>query len=149
MRGVPQLDGLGQVMKWFGTCTDIDDFKLAEIEIVRSNRALKLHSECSQATIRAQDEQGLLDAICGIAVRNGGYCLAWVGLARDDAAKSITPVAHAGAEDGYLDHIKVTWDENDPSGQGPSGCAIRTGQAVACADSQTAPFFRALAGGRG
>jgi PAS domain S-box-containing protein len=30
IRGVPQRDGSGQILKWFGTCTDIEDIKLAE-----------------------------------------------------------------------------------------------------------------------
>ena len=31
-RGVPQVDGAGQVRKWFGTCTDIDELKRTEAE---------------------------------------------------------------------------------------------------------------------
>ena len=33
MRGVPQLGPGGKVLKWFGTCTDIHDLKLAELEV--------------------------------------------------------------------------------------------------------------------
>jgi len=41
IRGVPQLDAIGRVTKWFGTCTDIHDLKLAELEISRANQALR------------------------------------------------------------------------------------------------------------
>ncbi len=41
IRGVPQLDASGNVIKWFGTCTDIHDLKLAELEISRANEALR------------------------------------------------------------------------------------------------------------
>ncbi|MGI9166403.1 MAG: PAS domain S-box protein, partial [Pyrinomonadaceae bacterium] len=44
IRGVPQLDATGNVLKWFGTCTDIHELKLAEIEISRTNQALR-HSD--------------------------------------------------------------------------------------------------------
>jgi PAS domain S-box-containing protein len=41
VRGVPQLGADDQVVKWFGTCTDIHELKLAELEVVRSNQALQ------------------------------------------------------------------------------------------------------------
>src|SRR4026208_16304 len=41
IRGVPLRDSAGSVLKWFGTCTDIDDLKLAELEISRTNEALE------------------------------------------------------------------------------------------------------------
>jgi len=40
IRGLPVLSPTGDVLKWFGTCTDIHDLKLAELEITRTNRAL-------------------------------------------------------------------------------------------------------------
>ena len=41
IRGVPQRDAAGNILKWFGTCTDIHDLKLAELEISRANQALQ------------------------------------------------------------------------------------------------------------
>jgi PAS domain S-box-containing protein len=41
IRGVPLRDTTGRVLKWFGTCTDIHDLKLAELEISRTNEALE------------------------------------------------------------------------------------------------------------
>ncbi len=41
VRGVPQRDATGTIVKWFGTCTDIHDLKLAGLEIARANRALE------------------------------------------------------------------------------------------------------------
>jgi PAS domain S-box-containing protein len=40
IRGVPQQDTTGNIVKWFGTCTDIHDLKLAHLEISRTNQAL-------------------------------------------------------------------------------------------------------------
>jgi PAS domain S-box-containing protein len=44
IRGAPVLNGAGIVQKWFGTCTDIHDLKLAELQIARTNRALTMLS---------------------------------------------------------------------------------------------------------
>ena len=41
IRGVPHLDAVGKVLKWFGTCTDIHDLKSAELEISNANRSLR------------------------------------------------------------------------------------------------------------
>ncbi|MEA3207372.1 MAG: hypothetical protein QOE70_429 [Chthoniobacter sp.] len=41
IRGVPQQDAAGQILKWFGTCTDIHDLKQAELEISRTNQELR------------------------------------------------------------------------------------------------------------
>ncbi|MEO8670681.1 MAG: EAL domain-containing protein [Tahibacter sp.] len=39
IRRLPVKDAAGAIAKWFGTCTDIDDLKLAALEISRSNLA--------------------------------------------------------------------------------------------------------------
>jgi two-component system sensor histidine kinase/response regulator len=41
IRGLPLKDAAGTVLKWFGTCTDIHDLKVAELEISRTNLALQ------------------------------------------------------------------------------------------------------------
>ena len=41
IRGVPLKDKDGSIRKWFGTCTDIHDLKLAGLEITRANGALR------------------------------------------------------------------------------------------------------------
>ncbi len=142
VRGVPQRGAAGTISKWFGTCTDIHDLKLAESEISRANRALKMLSTCNEALIRAEVEQELLERTCRIAVDTGGYRMAWVGYPQDDEARSIKPVAHAGTEDGYLSEIKTSWNEHDPLGQGPAGQVIRSGETVVCADLMNDPTFK-------
>ena len=103
----------------------------AERELQRLNRALRALSASNQAMVRAQDESELLHETCRILVDEGGYRMAWVGLADQDAAKTVRPVAHAGFEEGYLEEIEITWADDD-RGQGPTGTAIRTGQFVVC-----------------
>jgi PAS domain S-box-containing protein len=63
-----------------------------------------------------------------------------VGLAEADKAKSVRPVAQAGYEDGYLDTVKITWDESE-YGQGPTSTAIRTGRHVIARDILKDPAF--------
>jgi len=91
------------------------------------NRALRTLSGCNRALLRAEDEATLLQEICRVIVEEAGYNLAWVGRAERDAAKSVTPMAHAGVEQDYIDSLNISWADNE-RGRGPSGTAIRTGQ---------------------
>lgn len=54
VRGVPLRDAAGNITKWIGTSTDIHDIKLAELEVMRSNHALKASGE---ALRKSEQEQ--------------------------------------------------------------------------------------------
>ncbi|MBC7859142.1 MAG: response regulator [Burkholderiaceae bacterium] len=99
----------------------------AEAEQRRLNRALRLLSDGNMAVLRAKDERQLLDELCQMIVLSGGYVMGWVGVPEQDAAKSVRPVAQAGAEDGYLDSVRISWDGARDVGCGPTGTAIRAG----------------------
>ena len=113
IRGEPQRDAAGKVLKWFGTCTDIHDLKEAELEITRSNRALKMLSSCSEALIRAESENEFLASICRNSVVICGYRMAWIGDASNDGEGIIRPTAHYGDDNEYLSQVQITTlDEN-------------------------------------
>ncbi|MDW5441352.1 ATP-binding protein [Polaromonas sp. SM01] len=114
--------------------TDITERQLADQELARTNRALKMLNRCNEALTRMDDEAGLLQQVCRLAVDVGGYQMAWVGYAQDDAKRSILPMAHAGHEAGYLSTIQLSWDAEQPNGRGPAGQAIRSGQAKVSED---------------
>jgi PAS domain S-box-containing protein len=104
---------------------DLTERKKAEQTQKQLTRAIKLLSECGTLLIHAKNEQELLAEICQLAVVTGGYLMAWVGVAENDADKTVRPVAQSGYEEGYLDSIKVTWSDTE-LGRGPTGTAIRT-----------------------
>lgn len=108
-----------------------------ERQAVRSYRML---SHCNKVIALAEEDVGLMREICRILVAEGGWRMAWVGLAEPGPGKRVRPVAQAGVEDGYLEGIEVTWDES-PTGRGPAGTAIRTGQPVVCQNLTTDPNF--------
>jgi PAS domain S-box-containing protein len=110
-----------------------------DAELRDLNRTLTLLSHCGQALVRANSEQQLLDEMCSLLVKKGGYALAWIGFAEHDEVRRVRPAAMAGAT-GYLDGIEVSWAENE-SGRGPTGTAIRTGQAVSITDTLTDSGF--------
>jgi PAS domain S-box-containing protein len=96
-----------------------------EEDLRRFNRALRTLSECNLAMVRSTTEQELLQKVCDILVDQGGYRMAWAGYAERDPSKTVRPVAVAGADEGYLASVKITWADEE-LGRGPTGTAIRT-----------------------
>lgn len=128
----------GKPLYSIGTVRDITEHQQAEQNQKRLNRALRLLSDCNMAQVRAEEEHKLLSDVCRLVVGTGGYLMAWVGFAEQDAAKSVRPVAQSGYEQGYLDSVNITWAETK-RGQGPTGTAIRTGVTVANQDYLSNP----------
>jgi PAS domain S-box-containing protein len=113
----------------------------AEAELQTVNRGLRVLSSVNQALLRATSEQELLQQTCDIAVVEGGYQLVWIGMAEDDAAKTVCPVSFAGHEDGYLQIVRFSWDAESALGRGSTGVAIRTGQPAFAREIATAPDY--------
>lgn len=123
----------GEVAGIFAAARDVTDRKRAE-------RALRSLSDCNKELVRATDEPTLLQRICDLVVKVGGYRMAWVGYAEHDQKKNVRAVAESGFEAGYLDAASITW-ANDTRGQGPTGTAIRSGKPCVCHDTATDPRF--------
>jgi len=109
-------------------------------ELRRLSRALRALSACNQALAQATSEQRLLEEICDVIVRMGDYRFAWIGYAQPDQEQTITPLAFAGHEDGYLSGAEVRWSDT-PAGRGPSGTAIRENRICVVTDTATNPMF--------
>lgn len=99
----------------------------AETEVKAINVVLRMVGEVNEALVRANDEATLIQDICRIAVEMGGYRMAWVGFAENDAGRVVRPVASVGFENGYLTRAGITWADT-VRGRGPTGTAIRTGR---------------------
>ncbi len=134
-------DAAGKAIRMVGGMTDLTAHKQAELALGRSHRALQMLSSCNEMLIHTSAENDLLAESCRIAVEFGGYRMAWVGYAMDDDQRRILPMAHAGKEEGYLSEVHVSWDDEQTSGLGPAGQAIRSGQPVVFEDIISNPEF--------
>lgn len=102
---------LGDKTYLAGYTIDITERKQQEGAMQRANRALRTISAGNQALIHATDEGSLLHEMCEVAVEFGGYRLAWIGYARDDADQSIEQMAQAGSEQGWPNPSPLTWND--------------------------------------
>ncbi len=113
---------------------------LIEKELGRLNRAMRALRACNLALAQAASEQELLQQICDLIVRMGGYQMTGIAYAEQDEAKTVRPMAHAGHGSGYLDEIKLSWSDS-PAGRGPAGTAIRENRICVIADTAHDPAF--------
>ncbi|MGV3655067.1 MAG: EAL domain-containing protein [Noviherbaspirillum sp.] len=142
-RSLAIRDSAGQVVRMVGCMTDISAQKRAALELQQLNRALRIRNACDELLYRVTDEREFLFLVCGLMREIGGYSLAWVGNARDDAERSIEIVAHAGepADIAYVSQLRLSWSEDHPAGWGlgPAGQAIRRGTPVVTEDINQLP----------
>jgi diguanylate cyclase (GGDEF)-like protein/PAS domain S-box-containing protein len=138
---VPVADEKGWYTHWIAVERDITKRKLAEFELNRLNRALKLRSAMAELIGHASCEIELLNDACQLAIDVGGYSTTWVGYSQDDNKKSIKRAAVKGSAIEYVMNIDLSWSEYVSEGQGPVGRTIRGGLPVICEDFAKDPSF--------
>lgn len=131
-------DGLPICM--MASFVDISDRIQTEIFLKRSNRHLRMLSECNQSLIRATEEDELLKNICDIIIQYGGYIFTWIGYAENDLQKTVRPIIYSGFGEEYIKNAKITWDDSE-YGQGPAGFVIRTGEVFINRDLKANKYF--------
>ncbi|MFC4436673.1 MULTISPECIES: bacterio-opsin activator domain-containing protein [Natrialbaceae] len=104
------------------------------------NRLNRIGHDITHAVITTETRAELEQQVCDRLVDDDGYRFAWIG-GVNPGSDRIEPKAAAGVEEGYLDEVEITTDENADSGRGPSGTAIRTGEVQIAQDTQTDSTF--------
>ena len=134
--GEPGADGR---RRWFVTMQDVTEQKLAEERIRRLNRMHATLSAINAAIVRIGERQALFDEVCRIAVENGGFLMAWIGLV-DRQAATVRPTASAGDDvRGFLDAAPLEVVETRPGGHGLAGRAVRELKPMVSNDVQGDP----------
>ena len=82
-------------------------------------------SQVNQAIIFSPTREALLDRVCEVRVKFGGFSMAWIGW-NDPVTHEVRVVSRHGDVNGYLDGIQVRSDDTI-TGRGPTGRAIREG----------------------
>jgi diguanylate cyclase (GGDEF)-like protein/PAS domain S-box-containing protein len=148
MSFVPMLNQRREVIQVLCVAHDVTRLQEHAASLDRLNRTLRMLSGCSQALVHAPDEADLLDSVCWTLLNLGGYEVVAVGLAQNDAAKTVRIAMQASRERVHPDLLQFSWGQ-DALGLGPTGTAIRTGRpalaASIAADPHSAPWQAAAA----
>ena len=107
---------------------------------VRSRRAAAALASGNAILVRAVTEETLLADLCQSLVDTTGYALAWYGRPVLAPGSPVSVVASSKHLRGYVDALDLSWD-NRPTGRGPTGTALRTGEAQIINDVQRDPSF--------
>lgn len=106
--GVRHLEMVATEILWedkvasLASLRDVTDRNEAEKRVRRLTRVYALLSGVNSAIVRIKDARELLPEACRLAVRAGGFRIAWVGLV-DPVDRRVKPVAWEGA--GALDYL--------------------------------------------
>jgi PAS domain S-box-containing protein len=103
--------------------------KRRERELKRSNRLLRVLTECNQALGHAKNEQELLIWISEVLVFTGGYPFVWIGFVDPDKEYgTLIPVADAGFGSGTLESTGIVREDTERV-SGPGSTAVKTKKA--------------------
>jgi diguanylate cyclase (GGDEF)-like protein/PAS domain S-box-containing protein len=117
---------------------DITLRKHAQMKIMRLNHMHAMLSGINVTILRTSDRKTLFDKTCLLAVEQGSFCMAWIGLLESNGL-DITLVSRAGINDGCLNSMTLT-----PRDQESNVCvlmahALRENTPVVCNDIATDP----------
>jgi two-component system, cell cycle sensor histidine kinase and response regulator CckA len=119
---------------------DPPDFHIAVVQDITERRSLDEHirklnriyavlSNINQAIVRVMDMDTLFGNACRIAVKDGGFLMAWIGLL-DPQTNRVIPAAWSGITDGYLEKLNIVAN-HETHGHGPTALE---GQHILCND---------------
>lgn len=120
---------------------DISDRVKLEQEVLRLARVKRSLQAATSVLLRARSEAEVFDQICTSLVEFGDYQMVAVAVPNDDAGKTFRFPAIAGNDDGYLANAHITWND-EPTGKGPLGMAIKTGTVQSIQDFASNPNAR-------
>lgn len=142
INGSPLFDEADSIDGGIFVVEDITAMEEAQAKILRLNRVYSVLSNTNQAIVRLRDRKELFEEACRIAVTDGRFAMAWIGVV-NDTVSSVDVIAHYGTVDGYFEDFPVPLDGTE--GQEGLTCgAIRDGKYVvsndiAC-DDRMAPW---------
>jgi PAS domain S-box-containing protein len=129
---------LGEPTRIVGTLQDITQRKKAKEEIAKISRLYAVISRINQAIVRTTDETTLFKEACRIAVEDGQFKMAWIGMT-DPETNTVNPVMFAGAYSDYFNKTIPITAEDIPGGRGPTGRAVSDGKYAICNDIASDP----------
>jgi diguanylate cyclase (GGDEF)-like protein/PAS domain S-box-containing protein len=133
---LPRLDPRGYVLGYRGVARDITHHRLQQERIARLSRIQAVLSGINSTIVRVRERRELLGEACRIAVQDGGFRMAWIGLVEPGAMKA-TPLVWEGFEQGYLEELALVLANRDRD-PGPVGDALRRRKMMVVNDIEAA-----------
>jgi diguanylate cyclase (GGDEF)-like protein/PAS domain S-box-containing protein len=134
---LPLVDDAGNVSGYRGVARDITQRRMQQDRIARLSRIQAVLSGINSTIVRVRDRRELFRESCRIAVQQGGFRMAWIGVVEPGVMRA-SPLVWEGFDQGYLEEVGAALSsvEEDP---GSVGKAIRYKKMVVANDIETDP----------
>jgi diguanylate cyclase (GGDEF)-like protein/PAS domain S-box-containing protein len=133
---LPLLDHAGKVIGFRGVARDITHHRTQQERIARLSRIQAVLGGINSTIVRVRERRELLRETCRIAIQQGGFRMAWIGLV-ENGARKVTPLVWEGFEQGYLQEMGRLLANCDDH-PGPVGEVLRHKKMVVMNDIETA-----------
>jgi len=134
---LPLVDDAGNLLGYRGVARDITQRRMQQDRIARLSRIQAVLSGINSTIVRVRDRRELFRESCRIAVQQGGFRMAWIGLVAPGAMRA-SPLVWEGFDHGYLEEVGAALSSVDED-PGSVGKAIRYKKMVVANDIETDP----------
>src|SRR5260221_2238565 len=135
---LPLMNDSGNVIGYRGVARDITQRRTQQDRIARLSRIQAVLSGINSTIVRVRERRELFREACRIAVQQGGFRMAWIGLVERGAA-SAAPLVWEGFDHGYLAAVDGATGGEDDAGM--VGAAIREKSMIVTNDIDADPHF--------
>lgn len=118
---------------------NITERKKIRDRLRRLNRTLLVTNSINQKILRSADAPSLLRDACRVAVQEGGFLMAWVGILDPLTPDRLKLVASEGVPPGYLDYLRDSFSQPVPNPHKPSLQVLALGQPAICNNFDSVP----------
>ena len=124
-----------------GFIKDVTQRALATTKIARLTNLYAVLSQANRVIARTREPEVLFQQICEIAVNQGQFRMAWIGLT-DASTRQVAPLAASGSGVDYVDLVTITLEPGAAAGDAIA-TALREGSHYVCNDVAHDPMTAA------
>ena len=117
---------------------DVTERLAAQNKVMRLSRIYAVASGINAAITRIHTRDALFSEVCRIAVHEGAFKMAWIGVVEPGALDGEV-VAWCGGEQHMVDRIRLSLRAESPESARPACVAMREARAVICNDISADP----------
>lgn len=136
VNALSMLEPNGSVL-FHGIITDVSDRVGIDKKLLKTNRLYSFITQMNQMIVRTTNQEDLFRDACSIAVQQGKFKMAWIGLF-DAPTESLIPVMHYGSNENYIEFVNRI---SIKSTLGPSATAFCEDRFVVCNDVSSDPLM--------
>jgi diguanylate cyclase (GGDEF)-like protein/PAS domain S-box-containing protein len=103
---IPLLDAAGAVTGYRGVSRDVTQRRLQEQRIARLSRIQAVLSGINSTIVRVRERGELFRESCRIAVQQGGFRMAWIGVVERGIMQALS-VVWEGVNEGFLEQMRL------------------------------------------